>query len=75
MSKLVFESGCRLIETEDGQIGIALIVYPFESEDQAAECAEFIREPVHEMLRTFFEAEGHGEMRSVPTVINGNKLS
>lgn len=74
MNRPLYECACKVIEVDDGSIGLAIVIVPFESEDQASECAEHIREGFQNLLKAYFESEGH-KIDTVPNIIRGRVLS
>ena len=71
--KALYECACKVVELDTGEIALGIIVAPFDSEEQASACAEFIREDFSARLRGFFEQEGF-QIDSRPHIIRGQKV-
>lgn len=74
MKNPLYECACKVIEVDDGSIGLGIIIAPFDDEAQASECAEHIREGFQKLLSSFFEKEGL-TIETIPSIIQGRTFS
>lgn len=70
----MYECACKVVEADDGSIGLGIIIAPFDDEEMASECAEHIREGFQKLLSDYFRTRGY-EVDTVPNVIRGQTLS